>query len=180
MHGARNGIVNIIITREIHTLLYRDKSSIVQSARNIGKSSSFCGFAVGLAEMAHFSLVDHKANGTFAYRDQQRGQQEYEGCEPDKPTSAKQRRFSRPNTVDEIRLKRSKRRRRKRQEERKLSKKSLKKKFAEKYKINLEIVNNKHTKELIARSNQVHEYRKRAVHFWREWCKEKSKNQEDM
>ena len=93
MHGARNGIVNIIITREIHTLLNRDKSSIVQSARNIGKSSSFCGFAVGLAEMAHFSLVDHKANGTFAYRDQQRGQQEYEGCEPDKPTSAKQRHF---------------------------------------------------------------------------------------
>ena len=130
--------------------------------------------------MAHFSLVDHKANGTFAYRDQQRGQQEYEGCEPDKPTSARQRRFSRPNTVDEIRLKRSKRRRRKRQEERKLSKKSLKKKFAEKYKINLEIINNKHTKELIARSNQVHEYRKRAVHFWREWRKEKSKNQEDM
>ena len=76
--------------------------------------------------------------------------------------------------MDAIGLKQSKRRR-KRQEERKLSKKSMKKTFAEKYKINHEIVNNKHTKKLTAISNQVHEYRKRAVHFWGDGTKKSKK-----
>jgi hypothetical protein len=140
--------------------------------------SFFVDRAAKLAEMAHISLVDHRASDSLAHGELQRERQKYEVC--DHPSVAKQRRLPRQNTIEEIRRKRSKRRRKNRQEERKLSTKALKRKLSEKFRSNLREVNVKFKEELEAEKNRADENRKKAEHFWREWRKGKSLKQKEM
>lgn len=134
--------------------------------------------------MAHFSLVFRKASDPLAYREVQQRRQKREQLElnvgvEDRPL-AKQSRLSRPNTSEEIRRKRSNRRRKKRQEERKLSKKSLKIKLQQRFKNTRKQDSCKFTEKIMCEKNRADENRKKAVHFWTEWRKEKSLRQKDM
>ncbi|CAB3985769.1 Hypothetical predicted protein [Paramuricea clavata] len=107
--------------------------------------------------------------------------QKYEVCDHLSQASVtKHSQLSRPNTIEEIRRKRSKRRRKNHHEERKLSTKALKRKLSEKFRSNLRQVNGKFVEKLEAEKNRADENRRKAEHFWREGHKGKSLKQQEM
>jgi len=111
--------------------------------------------------MTHFSSVFHKASGTLAMSEMQHEQ-------PLSLMNAKQRRLSRPNTIEEIRVRRQKRKLRKNKEEQKMSKKAKRMKAR---KLDLK---KKKIEELFEQATIYgEEQRKRAIYFWKKWREER-------
>ena len=124
--------------------------------------------------MAHLSLVFHMASGTLASGGVQ---QQCGDTTGETQAVPEKRRFSRANTIDEIRLKRKKRRRKKRAEERKMSKKAI----SNKRKATFQKRANSLTAELQDLSKQMEKEREdctkskqQAVLYWRKWRSERS------
>lgn len=111
--------------------------------------------------MAHFSSVFHKASGALAMVEQQH--------EPPPLMNAKERRRSRPNTIEEIRIRRRKRRQKQRKEEKKMTNKMKRMMKARK----LELAMEKTYKELEEKDLYGKEQRKRAIYFWKKWREER-------
>ena len=121
--------------------------------------------------MAHFNSTFHTASGALATVGIRHdlGEISVPPVTQKEQTSAKQRRLSRPNTIEEIRRKRRKRNMKEREKYKTMSRKE--KKYKQERKIHEAFTQQEDKiKKLVVR---VHKERKRAVDFWRLWDKEK-------
>lgn len=90
-------------------------------------------------------------------------------------TSAKQRRLSRPNTREELRIKQQRRRKLKRQRERKMSKKEKLNYVRQKIAKKLEEETRSIKEKLEEKTKDANEYSKRAFYFWKIWRQEQTR-----
>ena len=141
---------------------------------NILKSLKFCKAFGGIpcakpVEMAHFNQSFHTASDALATSGMR---SLLEATSPVPPEAAqncipvKQRRLSRPNNIEELRLKR--RRRKHRERKRKESRNAKQRRLEDKIKRNIE-------EEFKARTRAAtSQMKSKAEFFWRKWREEKS------
>ena len=118
--------------------------------------------------MAHFGQVSHTASGALANSGMHHNLGEIPAPSVQN-TNAKQRRLSRPNTVDEIRRKNRKRRKRRSGENKLLSKKQKKEKLVARL-----AKQNDKLWEVVVKKTAIREIevKKKAAYFQRKWKEE--------
>ncbi|XP_028416019.1 uncharacterized protein LOC114539575 [Dendronephthya gigantea] len=118
--------------------------------------------------MAHFNQSFHTASGALATSGMRSLLEAKSPVPPEAEQNcfipAKQRRLSRPNNVEEVRLKRRRRKQKLRERKRKETRNVKQRRLEEKIKKNIE-------KELKATTTEM---RSKAEFFWRKWREEKS------
>lgn len=121
--------------------------------------------------MAHFNMTIHTASGALANGGIRHdlGEIPVQSGKQSEHLPAKLRRISRPNTIEEIRIKRRSRKKKERERNRSMSKRE--RRLERKRKTQDEDIKQENKiKKLVVRANKE---RKRAVDFWRLWDKEK-------
>lgn len=121
--------------------------------------------------MAHFNLASHTASGALANSGIRHdlGEISVPPVSQNESLSAKQRRLSRPNTIEEIRRKRRQRNKKEREKKRNKSREEKRAKMAKKMHQTFVHQENK-IKKLVVRAKKE---RQPAFDFWRMWNKEK-------
>lgn len=154
----------IIFISQERYLLYHQNNAIDLVCLN--SIDSWRSLVAKLVEMAHFRPVLRMASGTLASSEMRLEQGE---IPLPQRLNAKQRRLSRPNTREEIRARRLKRKEKKKKQHKFLSKKERKA-------INAMHIANKIKREtsdmktkLIIQRKYANEQRKRAIYFWKSW-----------
>lgn len=120
--------------------------------------------------MAHFNLASHTASASLATSGMRHSLGEILVPQVIQAgLSAKQRRLSRPNTIEEIRRKRRQRNKKEREKRKNLSRPEKNRKMEQKRQKTL-VHQEKKIKILAVRAVKE---RERALDFWRKWDKEK-------
>lgn len=123
--------------------------------------------------MAHFNLASHTASGALATGGIRHNLREISVPPAQNESNAKQRRLSRPNSVEELRRKRCRRNKKEREKKRKLTREENRKRLMSRTKKKLDndvaIQESKYNKQVVKANKE----RKRAVNFWNKWREER-------